>query len=598
MRSQEITPLKACRPCSKAKTRCDPGPTSQACQRCHRLRKECTKQAPGAHSLGKPRTRTLTDVRRLERKLENMTSLLGATQQPIEGIISNCGCLTPVGQMPQMPQPQTHSSSGSDETPQATIAVFHQRMATRFPFVVCASPLSDDELLLRKPFLHMVMSMIACRDQEAQWDIAGKVKAYLVERVVVNGEASLDLFQGFLLFLAWAHIHVPSPEQLCNYLHLLVAQSKNLGLARDVSSGAPQSVLSYMKCRQFERPSGPGRTLEERKASLGCFYLVTMISMCLGESEPMQYTSYLEESYQVLQAAAQGESDRYLLCLVDLARMAEKIHRTLQPDHPHDSISSSGCSHRGIAIRWLQKELEQLKPALAFDDPTQSSFLLLQYHNLELFVYRTALRRDPDFRESTYPPTHLTTLHACLHAVKSFFNTFFAIPSSAFFHMPYLLWCQLGHGFLVLSHISVYDDGDDDGDDDDDSPAQSLWDREYARQVIDYQATVDRLTQKVADAVTVAREEGTLVPRVFGKVTSRIAMWRDAHARQEEALRQRQRQRSQVPSASTVTTSTTTTSPEVVVVGMETETETEELVPGMGLEDLLMIGPMWEFLPF
>lgn len=132
-----------------------------------------------------------------------MTSLLGATQQPIEGIISNCGCLTPVGQMPQMPQPQTHSSSGSDETPQATIAVFHQRMATRFPFVACASPLSDDELLLRKPFLHMVMSMIACQDQEAQWDIAGKVKAYLVERVVVNGEASLDLFQGFLLFLAW-----------------------------------------------------------------------------------------------------------------------------------------------------------------------------------------------------------------------------------------------------------------------------------------------------------------------------------------------------------------------------------------------------------
>ncbi|RAH83277.1 hypothetical protein BO86DRAFT_388146 [Aspergillus japonicus CBS 114.51] len=590
MRSQEITALKACRPCSKAKTRCDPGPSSQACQRCHRLRKECTKQAPGAHSLGKPRTRTLTDVRRLEKKLENMTSLLGPSQQPIADIISNCGCLTPVGQMPQVSQAQTYSSSGSNETSQATVAIFHQRMATRFPFVVCAPSLSDDELLVRKPFLHMVMSMIACQDQEAQWAIAGKVKAHLVERVVVNGEASLDLFQGFLLFLAWAHIYVPSPEQLCNYLHLLVAQSRNLGLARDVSSGAPMSVLSYMKCRQFERPSGPGRTLEERKAYLGCFYLVTMISMCLGESEPMQYTSYMEESYQVLQAAAQGESDRYLLCLVDLARMAEKIHRTLQLDHPHGSTGSSVCAHGGMAIRWLQKELEQLKPALAFNDPTQTSFLLLQYHNLELFVYRTALRCDPDSRSSAYLPTHLTTLHACLHAVKSFFDTFFAIPSSAFFHMPYLLWCQLGHGFLMLSHISVYDVGDDD---DDENPAKNLWDREYARQVIDYQATVDRLTQKVADAVAVAREEGTLVPRVFGKVASRIAMWRDAHARQEEALRQRQRQRSTLRSAAA--TSTSTMSPEVVV-GMEMETE--ELVPGMGLEDLLMIGPMWEFLPF
>ncbi|PYH82548.1 hypothetical protein BO82DRAFT_308776 [Aspergillus uvarum CBS 121591] len=573
MRSQEITALKACRPCSKAKTRCDPGPSSQACQRCHRLRKECTKQAPGAHSLGKPRTRTLTDVRRLEKKLENMTSLLGPSQQPIADIISNCGCLTPVGQMPQVSQAQTYSSSGANETSQATVAIFHQRMATRFPFIVCAPSMSDDELLVRKPFLHMVMSMIACQDQEAQWAIAGKVKAYLVERVVVNGEASLDLFQGFLLFLAWAHIYVLSPEQLCNDLHLLVAQSRNLGLARDVSSGASMSVLSYMKCRQFERPSGPGRTLEERKAYLGCFYLVTI--------------------YQVLQAAVQGESDRYLLCLVDLARIAEKIHRTLQPDHPHGSTGSSICAHGGMAIRWLQKELEQLKPALAFNDPTQSSFLLLQYHNLELFIYRTALRRDPDLKSSAYLPTHLTTLHACLHAVKSFFDTFFAIPSSAFFHMPYLLWCQLGHGFLILSHISVYDDGDADDDD----PAKNLWDREYARQVIDYQATVDRLTQKVEDAVAVACEEGTLVPRVFGKVASRIAMWRDSHARQEEALRQRQRQRQRQRSMvrSAAATSTSTMSPEIVV-GMEMETE--ELVPGMGLEDLLMIGPMWEFFPF
>ncbi|PYH49178.1 Zn(II)2Cys6 transcription factor [Aspergillus saccharolyticus JOP 1030-1] len=575
MRGQEITPLKACRPCSKAKVRCDPGP-NQACQRCHRLRKECIKQAPGAHS--SDRSRTSADVRRLERKLDNMETLLMVSQRPTNGSISNSGYLSPEGQVPRTCFP-SESVTLSESEQEDTISYFHQRMAIRFPFVTCPPSMSAGDLLLQRPFLHMVISMVGCQDQEAQLFIAGKVKDYLVEHLVVNGESSLDLFQGFLLYLAWTHIYVPTTEQLCNYLHLLVAQSRNLSLARDVSSGPPMTVSSYMKCKQFERSSGPLRSLDERKAYLGCFYLVTMLSMCLGESEPMQWTSYMEESYQVLEAAAQGESDWYLLRLVDVARMVDKIYRTV-----HMDVSSGfSCASRGIAIRWLQKELEQLKLKLTFSDPIQSSFLLLHYHNLEIFVNRTALRRDSDFKSSTYPPTQLTTLHECLQSVKAFFDTFFAIPSAAFFRMPYLFWCQLGHGFLILSQISVYDDEDDED-------RKGLWDREYARQVIDFQTTVDRLTQKVEDAVTAAREEGILIPSVFGKVASRIDMWREVHARQEETLQNRQRGRSNI------STTTTSTPPED---GMLVDLlEMEELMPGMGLEDLLKIGPMWEFLPF
>ncbi|RAL13815.1 Zn(II)2Cys6 transcription factor [Aspergillus homomorphus CBS 101889] len=576
MRGYEATPLKACRPCSKAKVRCDPGP-SQACQRCHRLRKECTKQAPGAHSLGRPKA--LSDVGRLERKLDNMTTLLRASQQPRGGIVSNSGYLSPAGAVPV-----PGSGSPKEANPHEAIEIFHRQMAIRFPFVLCSPSMSRDELRVQKPFVYMVMSMIGCQDQDAQLALADQARAYLLERVLGNGESSLDLFQGFLLFVAWAHIYVPMPELWCNYLHLLVAQSKNLGLARDVSSGAPISVLSYMKCRQFERPTGPARSLEERKAYLGCYYVVTMISMYLGESEPMHYTTYMEESYQVLKAAAQTESDRYLLCLVDIARLADRIHRTLQPDSLNSPSNEAASFPRGIAIRWLRRELEQLKPALAFSDPVQSSFLLLQYHNLELFIYRTALRRDPTSRECSYPPTRLTILHNCLHSAKAFFDAFFAVPSAAFFQMPYVFYCQLGHAFLILSQLSVYDDEDDDPN----TPERALWDRDYARGVIDWHATADTLTQKIEEAVRVAREERILVPKIFGKIAVRLSWWREAHARQEEALRLRLRQRAE----GDVRPPTPDMGSRMDDFGME------ELVSGLGLEDLFMVGPMWEFFPF
>ncbi|KAI2731828.1 transcriptional regulator family: Fungal Specific TF [Penicillium roqueforti] len=60
---------KACITCAKAKVRCFPE-TEGPCKRCRRLRKECQKQAPGAHRREKKSVASGSDVAALEAKLD------------------------------------------------------------------------------------------------------------------------------------------------------------------------------------------------------------------------------------------------------------------------------------------------------------------------------------------------------------------------------------------------------------------------------------------------------------------------------------------------------------------------------------------------
>ncbi|RAK95031.1 Zn(II)2Cys6 transcription factor domain-containing protein [Aspergillus ibericus CBS 121593] len=546
MSSLETRHLKACRPCSKAKVRCDPGPTD-ACHRCHRLGKECIRQAPKTHSVKK---NTVSDVGRLERKLDNVTTLLAASQGYMEGLGGGHHSPLPASELTQLDPLQ-------EESLEKILAEFNQRITLWFPFVVRSPPLRASDLRTIKPFLNLVIPAIVCEDTSAQVGQAIRARDYWMQHMIANGEHSLDLLQGFLVYLGWTQILPPPPRaaQINNYLHILEAQVINLDFYGEARSRIPGTVFSYLRVFGLQGDGRSSRTLEEMRAYLGCYYLVTLVSLCLGEKEPMQYTSYTDECCRTVQEAAQCESDQYLVQLVRIAHMAEKIYRAVQR---HEVDAPTGLAPTAMGIRWLQRELQQLKDSFVCDFP-RSAILLVHYHTLELLTYRVALERDFETANlSNYPLTQIDVLCSCLNSTKSLFDAMFTIPTNLYFQIPYTCWTQVGHGLAILSRLLVHHD------------PSGYWDREWAQQTISFENVVNTFALKTEEAISHAHAENISIPPIFTHIKKRTTLWKEAHQMRCSAMDRWRQEQAQTSSSSA-----------------------GDAIPDVTMEDLLAMGPIW-----
>ncbi|OJZ91948.1 hypothetical protein ASPFODRAFT_55612 [Aspergillus luchuensis CBS 106.47] len=557
MSTPDARHLKACRPCSKAKVRCDPGPTD-ACQRCHRLGKECTRQASKPHT-GK-RHNVSSDVGRLEKKLDNVTSLLTASQRYIESIGgSNASPFSATDHSLVIPPVL-------DEDVEKMLADFNERITKFLPFVVRSPRIGLDDLRTIKPFLNLVIPAVVCQDGSAQVAHSIKARDYWMEHMLANGEHSLDLLQGFLAYLGWTQTMVPAPRatMINNYLHILEAQVINLDFHRENKLCTPGTVFSYLRVFKYDERMRNSRTLEELRAYLGCYYVVNMLSLCLGEKEPMEYTTYTDDCCRRIQEAAECETDQYLLQLVRIAHMGEKIYRAVQY---HEKDTPTGLAPKAMAIRWSQKEIQQLKDSYS-GEFTQSLILNMHYHTLEMLLYRIALERDfEDTTFNNYPITQIDILCACLNAARSLFDTLLSIPPILYLQLPYTCWTQVGHGLAILSRLLVHND------------PTGCWDREWARQTISFEDTVDMFSLKVDETVAQATAENLYVPPIFTHIKARTVMWKEAHQARCATMDKWRWNQEQVQMAAS-----STSGPGAVVDGV---------VPDVSMEDLLAMGPIW-----
>ena len=188
----------------------------------------------------------------MEEKLEGLLALVAAnaTNQPAQATPATATQPPPAGpeilsEIPSMLMPETHlvdftstydtPSSSSKQSEQSVpqpqpvfaypifdnlqdaiskgfitlgqagdaIELFRSRQSA-FPFVVIPPNLSLDSLRRQRPFLFL--AILCCGTEPSfklQQHIELELRENLSRRVLVNGEKSLDLLQGILVYLTW-----------------------------------------------------------------------------------------------------------------------------------------------------------------------------------------------------------------------------------------------------------------------------------------------------------------------------------------------------------------------------------------------------------
>jgi hypothetical protein len=127
-----------------------------------------------------------------------------------------------------------------------------------------------------------------------------------------------------------------------------------------------------------------------------------------------------------------------------------------------------------------------------------------------------------------------------LASAQRFFAVFYQLPAWMLIDLPYSVWTNVGHLYVVLSKLSLVQcDG---------------WDQAYVTRTLDFHDALERLSERIDQATQFAHQSTAsttglprMVPIIFTSVRGKIADIRVTHeSRKAEQVRRTQQQASTV----------------------------------------------------
>lgn len=218
--------------------------------------------------------------------------------------------------------------------------VFRQ-FAVRFPFVDL--PHSDPVILIAElPVLVLAMITITAVDSPPhRQGFAQAFRQALSTKVIVNGERSMDLFLGLMVFMAWHH-HYMEKHQIFQELCLLSGMAADLGIDDMPASNLEQTATE----------------LQKHKAFLGCYYLCCgLATMGFNRPSPLRWSASLQQRALLLHSYSHGSPD--VLPLVEVMHAMEDLDDVLTTEP--DTRASASTGYQELQTKVATQRLRNLK---------------------------------------------------------------------------------------------------------------------------------------------------------------------------------------------------------------------------------------------
>ncbi|KIW26095.1 uncharacterized protein PV07_09222 [Cladophialophora immunda] len=481
---------KACELCREVKGRCVPSQGDPArCLRCAREGKICVFLEAKARPkmANDSRSRVAEMEQRIEGILARLSSSEDAAGQPLHSRLITQTSAN-IHELPYSPLTQTAYtmpvnlppfqfsnivfdgfqdavSKGfvSFEQAEASLQMF-QGEARNFPFVVIDPTVGLDLFRRKRPFLLLSILTFA-----AQWNLAlqakleAELKESLSRRLIVEGEKSLDLLQGLLVYLNWYHFQFDPARQV---LYQLVQMANSLALDLGLDNPVRQELLVNPASLVPELRTKYLLALEEvegRRALLGCYYLSSSICLAMRKPSSLAHSPHINSCGELLAGIGAAASDALLPIYVHLQRLQEDINQAFKYDRSDQEGERDPEKIETLCNRFEQ-QLEQsrsaLPPEVWNNAKLASSYRAIRIYAREIgfhahppppFSVPTA-RSSPSWYLST---TRHNSLLSCLEATREYLDHFLSLSAADIlaFTTPDLL--RLLYAMLVLGRFST-----------------------------------------------------------------------------------------------------------------------------------------------
>ncbi|KAH6887494.1 hypothetical protein B0T10DRAFT_607439, partial [Thelonectria olida] len=361
-----IALLQTCQTCFNAKIRCEKTQDSELCDRCLRLGKACV--------FGPARRR-----RNLNRPADGLRvkSRPRQTSKSPTGSQSSSSALNPGRSIEIFNKDASvdpfQLGIVSLETGEKLIGYFKTRMTPYFPFVVFPDALSALDMNSERPCACLAALTVSSHaDTHTQKALGTLFNQVVAARLASGKFNSLDLLQGLLIYLAWAH-YSPRPKR--HTQHLLLATS----IVSDLRLDRPRRPELWSVDGGKDK-NEPDWGHDEMRALAGVYYLSSNSSVVIQKSRHFSYTAYISRCCDHLAILDQHPTDKYLSYIIRIQTMAEEVEDIVS------RTSTSGDVPQFFSqIQLVAQKCADLKNTLPFSLGV-SPPLLLQFYMLELLL--------------------------------------------------------------------------------------------------------------------------------------------------------------------------------------------------------------------
>jgi hypothetical protein len=228
-----------------------------------------------------------------------------------------------------------------------TLVETYRHMIDFFPFVALPKDRSCQELVQHRPILMFAVFVAASHDSTLLQQTLSREFRKVVMVRIMNGEKSLDLLQGLLVFIAWHHRYMDTQAvSVAMLLQLCVGIAGDLGLDR-ISTNA----LSPLHRQD-------ARDREAKRAYLGCYYLATNIGLMESSRSRccIPYSTTLRNYSSDLVFAREHKTDALLPIFVDICQFLEDVEETFHGRCEQALVARS-------QVKRLSDKLDQIRSA-------------------------------------------------------------------------------------------------------------------------------------------------------------------------------------------------------------------------------------------
>ncbi|KAL4977351.1 hypothetical protein BDW66DRAFT_158962 [Aspergillus desertorum] len=523
---------QACLHCFKTKSKCVRQGNSHSCERCLRLKKECSSaDSLRKRASQKPADAGLAavianlqaqndDLNALLHKVVNNSALPAALRDFVTAEQREAKKKQKAYEETKSPAPHQTSTTSNDwrlspEQEQTRLSVFRNRMLPFLAFTYLSPDVTAQKLFARKPlFFQAIMAVTSPSIQERRAR-GSELKRVVIQRTWEGIESSLDLLLCVLTYLGWGYdtfvskASTSSPSRLTQ-IAMAVAHDLRVdtsGVKR--SNLLPNEVLdSGHQTHDMGNPKNSAQQiLENERAILGCFFLSSITASHYGRMEPMRWTPQLEEYLGTISRSETCPTDKMFSLQVRLQVLAQQVceQRDQRELDRCQAASKPGasCSTEPLLHKWyletLQRKLQDITvsipPHLKEDGKSltdgHTETLLSQLHYTSLSIYETIYPVHPDIVHKSPSLNVSFTLderdchYHTLQSIRAFFDIFLRFTPAKWAGFPFHFWVQDIRCTSVLIRLSL-------------SPNY----RDDVRNTVDVLSVIDLVSERLKGAAT------------------------------------------------------------------------------------------------